>query len=111
MEIVDYKEINKNCLQGFFDLKIEKWGNFIIRELAIFNKGNERWIAYPSKKYESAGKTKYYSFVTFEDPAFDKKFKEDVMNCLDKYLKTKQTNNKIDNIKDSNIPEQDELPF
>jgi hypothetical protein len=97
MEILKYKSVKKNSFEASFDLKIPKWGNFIIREMGYFVKDNQRWVSYPSKQYESDGKKKYYPYCTFEDIEMNKKFMEQVLLAIDKYLAT--------------LPVQEELPL
>ena len=68
MEIIKYKTINKNSLVSSFNLKIPKWGGFIINEIKYFKKGTARWISLPSRQYEDNGEKKYYNLNAFEKP-------------------------------------------
>lgn len=88
MEIVDYKPINKNAVQGKFNLKMPKWGNLIIRELTYFKTANKRWISFPSRQYEKDGEKKYYSFMMFETLETANLFQEKLLTVLDQYLAT-----------------------
>jgi hypothetical protein len=86
IEIVNYKPANHEVKQGSFNIKISKWGNFLIRELSYFKKGNQRWISFPSRSYEQDGKKKYYAFNGFEDQKTFLSFQEKVFESLDAYL-------------------------
>jgi len=86
MEIIKFKEVNKNTLQASFSLKIPKWGNFIINDILYFKKDNNRWIALPSKEYEHEGKKKYHWYIHFEDPKIMEGFQKKVLQAIDEYL-------------------------
>jgi hypothetical protein len=86
MEITEYKAINKNSLLGKFNLKINKWGNFIIREVTLFSKDNRRWISFPAKAYEKDNEKKYFSYMIFEQREVFDQFQEKVLHALDNYF-------------------------
>lgn len=52
MEIQNYKEINKGCLIGRFDVKISECG-LTIRGCSYFEKEGKRWIGMPGERYQS----------------------------------------------------------
>lgn len=86
IEIFNYKPTNHETRKASFSVKIPKWGNFIIRELSYFQKGDQRWINFPSRSYEQDGKKKYYSFNGFEDQKTFQSFQEKVFEALDVIL-------------------------
>lgn len=86
MEIMKYKPVGKGSLVATFNLKIPKWGNFIINEMKYFNKNGQRWIAFPSKEYEKEGEKKYYHLNNFEAPEMQEKFRDQVIKAIDDYL-------------------------
>jgi hypothetical protein len=86
IEVILYRPMNKNTLQGIFNIKIPKWGNFIIREISYFKKNGSRWISFPSRSYEKNGEKKYFHFMIFEEPHTMKAFQEKVFDALDAYL-------------------------
>ena len=86
MKIIRYKPIQKGCVLGSFDLMIEKWGDFIIRDLTLFQKNGQRWITFPSRQYEKEEKTNYYSYNLFKDPKTFNLFQEEVKKSLDRYF-------------------------
>jgi hypothetical protein len=111
MEITHYKPINHKLLQGTFTLKIPKWGNLLINEISYFKNDitNQRWINFPSKKYEKDGKTKYFKYLYFEDQSISEAFQDKVMKALDLFfeknpeLLTIQSNKSFD--------DNEEVPF
>jgi hypothetical protein len=68
MEIINYKEINKGCLQSKFDVLIAEWG-LTIRECSLFKKDSRAWISLPSRQYEKDGAIKNYDLVSFDREA------------------------------------------
>lgn len=88
MKVLKYKEINRNSLRGTFDLKIDKWGGFIIRDMSFFQKGNNRWISFPSRPYDKDGEKKYYNLNLFENPETMREFQSKALQSLDQYLAT-----------------------
>lgn len=90
-EIVKYtknKSLRASAKMGTFDLKIVKWGGFIIRECAHFTKGEAHWFSFPCRSYEENGVTKYYPYNAFESPEMMKAFSEKVVHALKDYLLT-----------------------
>ncbi len=92
IEITFYKASDHQYRKGSFNIKVPKWGNFIIRELSYFQKDKQRWVAFPSRSYEKDGKKKYFSFNGFEDTAMTKSFQEKILEALDKYLANNSQN-------------------
>lgn len=104
MEILNYRAHSSGALAGFFDLKIDKWGGFIIRKMKLFNKNGRRWVSFPSEKYEKDGETKYAPYNLFEDQAIMEKFSKEVVRILDDYILTK-------NQTEPPLPDLEEVPF
>lgn len=86
IEILNFKKVDKNTLQGFIDIKIPKWGGFYIREMMYFKKGNQRWITFPSRAYEKNGEKKFYAYNGFEDFKTNNEFQVSILKSLDIYL-------------------------
>jgi hypothetical protein len=89
-EVTQYKEINKGSLKGTFNLKIPKWGNFIIRDMLYFKNDKNRWLSFPGKEYVKDDQKKYYQYNVFEDPETDKAFKAKAMDSLDFFFSQNQ---------------------
>lgn len=75
MKIHKYKVINKGSVLASLDIEIDALG-LTIRSCTIFQKGDHRWINFPSKKTQGDdGSDHYYSYVFMEKhkkDAFDK---------------------------------------
>lgn len=107
IEITRYTQIGKGSLVGRFNIKIEKWGGFVIRDMTYFQKAHQRWIAFPSKQFEIDGEKKYMHYNLFEDPKNQAAFQEKVLRALDEFFSKNnelETQNKSEN-------NQNELPF
>ncbi len=124
IEILEYKQLNKGVLQGVLNIKIPKWGNFIIKEISYFKKDSARWISLPSRMYEKEGKNKYYHFNMFEEPKMLEAFGKKILEALDEYIQIKEKELKAKELLDkksgdalgqyiSNQPtyQQEEIPF
>jgi hypothetical protein len=86
MNIIDYKPVGKGYLQGTFNLKIEKWGNCIMRDLCFFQKGDRKWITLPSRQYEENGEKKFFPLITFEDAKMLSTFQRQVLTALEIHI-------------------------
>ena len=86
IEIIDYKPLDKGILKASFSICIEKWGDFIIHGMTLFQKDNQRWISFPSKEYEFEGKRKYMPYNRFKDSDKAKSFNDKVIAAIDLYL-------------------------
>lgn len=86
IEILKFELVNKGAFIAKFTVKMHKWGGLTIRECALFESGNKRWITLPSRTYEADGKKKYFSFLAYEDRELDEKFKASIMQSVDEYL-------------------------
>jgi DNA-binding cell septation regulator SpoVG len=87
IEVIRYKPVNKGALQAMIEIKVEKWGGFIIRDIAYFEKGSERWVSMPSKSYEKDGQKKYFPYMAFNDQKMDQAFKNKVVEAIQIYVK------------------------
>lgn len=86
MEITQYKAVNKGPLIATINLKLPKWGGFIIRDIMYFKKADSRWISFPSRQYEAEGVKKYYSYCMFEDREQMNIFQIKVIEAIDQYI-------------------------
>jgi len=86
MEVIYFRFINKGSMKASFNLLIPKWGYFIIRDICLFEKGNQRWVSFPSKVVEKDGQKKYFSYFTFQNQETLKQFQEKVLQAIDIYL-------------------------
>ena len=88
IEVIKHKTIENSSLKAVFDIKIPKWGNFIIRELKLFEKDGNFWVSFPSKEYEKDGKKKYYELNCFEDIETKSKFEKQIIEAINSHVPT-----------------------
>jgi len=85
MEIKNFRRSNgPGASLATFDLSFINMG-MTIRNLVLMETKGQKWISFPSKKYESEGKTKYYNYVVFEKEKF-KDFTVKVFELLAPFL-------------------------
>lgn len=93
IEILSFRPHHKGNLIGFVNIKIPKWGNFIIKDISLFEKNEGRWLNFPSRSYEENGEKKYSYYNCFEDQTMKSNFDHEVFKALDLYLQKKAQNN------------------
>jgi len=86
MIITNLKPINKNSLICTFEVKVVKWGNFFIRDICFFKKGEQKWLGFPSKQYEKDGEKKYFAYNGFESKETNEAFQRKVIAILEPML-------------------------
>lgn len=52
----------------------------------VVQKGANRWVNLPSRKYESNGETKYSKILEFDDAAVEKRFRDQILTAIDSYV-------------------------
>jgi DNA-binding cell septation regulator SpoVG len=81
----DWKAVEKGALKGFFSLMLPS--GLIIKECKLFDKGEGRWIGFPSRSYQNnQGETKYSDFIAFDGPDTKQRFTEAGLAALDEVL-------------------------
>jgi hypothetical protein len=75
MDIKNFKDIKKGCLQAKFDVSIPEWG-LTIRDMTLFQKDGKKWLGMPNRQYQGKdGKPKNFEFIVFDQntrPRFQK---------------------------------------
>ena len=108
IQVLKFKQNEKNSLKGHFTVRFRRWGGLIIEDFAYFEKENKRWIAFPNKvTWDDKGEKKYVPFAFFEERKTMDTFQQKLLTALDEYLK----NNTLQNQSVNNEPQQQELPF
>jgi hypothetical protein len=97
MEISNFKLKANSSLIATFDLTLTKWGNFIIGEMTLFQKDNHKWIGFPSRKFESEGKTKYFAYNAFKERSMQDAFSKQVVALCEAELAKSNANPAIPN--------------
>jgi DNA-binding cell septation regulator SpoVG len=82
-KILCYKILDKGSLKGFVDVEIQKWGDFQILGIKIFQNEKNRWVSMPAYKGEDKnknGKDIYYPYVKFKEKDVSKIFEDKLLN-------------------------------
>jgi len=86
LTIVNFTPYEKGSLQGYLEVKVEGWRNFVIRGIAVFKNQTSRWISFPSQIYEKDGVKKYKPYAKFESKEDMDAFQNEVLKALDKVI-------------------------
>lgn len=86
IQILKFRPHQRETLQGFISIVIPKWGNFIINDIAIFEKGSHRWMTFPSRQYVDKDKKKNSYYCAFMDQEMRKAFEDKVLKAFDLHL-------------------------
>lgn len=84
VEIISFKEYQKNTLQGFATVRLTNIG-LEIREITIHQKNDSQWIGMPAKPYDKDGKTQYSYIVHFYDKDKGNVFQSEVLKALKEF--------------------------
>lgn len=104
MKILSYKPISKGFLLGMCNVELPS--GLEIREITIFQKGDNRWISFPSRKYQKDGKDQYYPYLRLDAEKM-KKFQTQLLDALDTWVRE----NPIIAPNESKEILEEELPF
>lgn len=86
MKIQKYKPIEHPSVKASFSILMEEWGDLMINDCKLFEKGTSRWISLPSRQYEAEGEKRYYNIVTFATIEKVKAFQAQVLAAIDAML-------------------------
>ena len=101
MECISWKAYEKGILQGFADLKIDKWG-IVVKGCKLFMKDGKRWVSPPSNEFTNEnGKKKYSPAFKFITQELAKSFSEKAVKAIESYCKEPKVEE----------PLEEELPF
>jgi hypothetical protein len=67
MEIRNYKFVGRGCVVAKFDMHIAEWGGLTINDCTVFQKGDKKWISFPSREYMNNGEKKYFQLIRFDE--------------------------------------------
>ncbi len=86
IEISNIFPIHKGDLMATCSVSIKPW-EMTFHKVTIWQKGVNKWITLPREKYETRdGDTKYNDLIEFHTPASKKRFSEQVIAAVDKYI-------------------------
>jgi hypothetical protein len=76
----------KNSLVGFFDATLPS--GLILRDLMLHERNGARWVSCWAREWtDAAGEKHFAQLIQFRDRRTANKFRRDVLDALDKYLK------------------------
>lgn len=106
IEIQNLNALNKGTLLATCDVRIVPW-KMILRQVKIFEKGSNRWLGLPSREYsDDMGTKKYIEMIGFDNDTLKNRFRDQVMEAIDKHFKDNP-----DMKPDDAIKETDQFPF
>jgi hypothetical protein len=83
--IGDWKPHSKNTLRGFFTATLPS--GMVLHNLMLHEKGEARWIGLPAKEWTDTNGAKQYSrFIEFRDRDTADRFRDQMLDALDKHL-------------------------
>lgn len=86
--VSNIEAINKNSLVATCDVSIKPW-KMTMRGVTLFQKGENRWVGLPSRKWENdQGETKWQELIIFDDEGVRKRFSRQIKDAIDKFLET-----------------------
>lgn len=89
MILENFELIQRGFLVATFDIVIPQWNGLELRECALFEKGEKRWVSLPSREFtNSEGKKCYKALVRFA-PETAQSFQAKVLKLVDQELNTK----------------------
>jgi hypothetical protein len=87
IECTSYKEMNKGVMIAFVTVFVPKWGVEIFN-VQLCEKGNQKWINFPSRQIEQNGEKKYLPHLRFKSREHTDAFAKKVWEAADKWKQT-----------------------
>lgn len=103
-----FRSYEKNTLQGFADLFIEKW-KLHIRGCTLHMKNGKRWISFPGQEFEVEGEKKFYPLIRIEENQLYEAFQESAKKAIDKFCFENAEKEKCVKIENQEVDE--DVPF
>lgn len=85
IEVISVNPINKGEMLASVSVHIKPW-KMKIHEIMVMQKGLNKWVNLPSRKYEANGETKYSKLLEFDDISAEKRFRDQIMQSVDEYI-------------------------
>ena len=86
VQVTEYKHVAKGSLIGIATVRMTKWANLLIRDVALFEINGKSWVNMPSKQYEVDGKKRYWPYLAFENKEIDEQFKNKIKDAIKQYM-------------------------
>ena len=103
IDITNINVLNKGNILATCTVHIRPW-KLKINEVIVFQKGQNRWISLPSRKFDKDGETKYFPLMEFDDNGADKRFRDQIMTAIDAYISKNGDLTPEDTIKNDPFP-------
>lgn len=107
IEVQNIKALNKGSLLAVCNVRIVPW-KMTFKDVKIFQKGANRWIALPSREVvnPTTNEKSYFEMITFDSEDIKNRFRDQIMAAIDTYLEQNPDMKPEDAIK-----YDDDLPF
>jgi len=89
-QVKNVEKIDKGSLLAQCDVHIEPW-MLTLKEVKIFQKGQDIFLGMPSRFYEKDGEKIYVELMEFDTPQVKKRFLAQVKSAVDSYLQENPT--------------------
>lgn len=80
-----FKPYQKNTLLGFATIFIDTIG-MEINSISVHQKGNEKWLSFPSRESIDNGEKKYWPYIYFPEMANKTDFTREAMKAIDEKI-------------------------
>jgi len=86
LEVLNINALQKGSLLATCDVHIIPW-KLTMHDVKIFEKGANRWIGMPSKEFTNdMGEKKYQEMISFDSESVKNRFRNQIMEAIDKFL-------------------------
>jgi hypothetical protein len=83
--IAGWKRLQKGTLVGFFSATLPS--GMVLHNLMLHERNGARWIGFPGREWTNqAGQQQFAKLIEFRDRATADKFRDAVLDALDKHL-------------------------
>lgn len=88
IEIKNFEPCDKGALKGHLSICVQKWGGFVIHNLALMSKDGKRWISFPNRKIAVEGQAdRWVPIMLFEKAETQKQFCDAILKAYDEQWK------------------------
>lgn len=108
MEILSYRAVNKGLLLGFFNVRIPRWDNAVLKNLRLLSKNNHRFIGFPAKEMMIQGEKKFSAQVVIEDKETFFKLQNEILKAIDEWMLKNSSQPPISNAQEHCLLDQGE---
>ena len=107
IEVQNIKRLDKGSLLAVCNVRIVPWKT-TFRDVKIFQKGANRWIALPSREIvnPTTNEKYYFEMITFDTEEIKNRFRDQITAAIDEFLE-KNSDMKPEDV----IKFDDDLPF